>query len=140
MRNGVRDQNLGSWCTHHYWGWSGGVISWPPQRTSPSVYVGKCIHIYAHTHTYVHIHTKIHDCIHRHTYAHVHVHVGTHTHTYTHFRHHESTPVPVIPTHIHGVAACFSPVHSRLSLLCPVRTPGLLTHSLPQFYRTSIVL
>lgn len=72
VRNGIRDQNLGSWCTHCPWGWRGLFLGLLSRQSR--VWGRACIYIYFHT--YVHGHTKMHDHIHLYTYA--------HTHTCTH--------------------------------------------------------
>lgn len=100
VRNGIRDQNLGSWCTHCPWGWRGLFLGLLSRQSR--VWGSACIYIYFHT--YVHSHTKMHDHIHLYTYAHIHVHIHTLVHTYPHFGNHESTLVLIIPAHTHGVA------------------------------------
>ena len=100
VRNGIRDQNLGSGYTHCPWGWRGLFLGLLSRQSR--VWGSTCIYIYFHT--YVHSHTKMHDHVHLYTYAHIHVHIHTLVHTYPHFGNHESTLVLLIPAHTHGVA------------------------------------
>ena len=124
VRNGVRDQNLGSWCTHCPWGWRG-VVSWPPQQTVQSV--EKCMYIHIHSHICTWPcknawpHTSIHIC----TYTCV------HTHTYTHLS-------PFWKSWIYAGAYNPSPHSWSCLVICLFflcENPGFLRHLLAQFYR-----